>query len=139
MNITEIKPDSSTGQTAKAKWLARVNDIADKRSWDALMDHFHKHLDEMRTLDSNQFPDRAVNKAFSLVDLCAFAITRMNVPGFVDFFDAFPHDKLLERIDVHEAYLQKIREEQEERRKEYAEAEAKRKASPPPSDDGDTD
>ena len=104
-----------------------MNDIADKRSWEEIMVHFQKHLDEMRTLDSRQFPDRALNKAFSLVDLCAFAITRMgNVPGFIDLFDGFPHDKLLERIEVHEQYLQKLRKEQEERRKAYEESEKKK-------------
>jgi hypothetical protein len=92
-----------------------VKEIAGRRSWKELQDHFVKHLREMERLDAEYYNDRAFDKAWSLLDLCAFAIEKMGI-GYTgkDFdFDNMNYGKMLERIAAHEEYLKKLRIEEE--------------------------
>jgi len=99
----------------KEKWNARANEIVKMRSFHELENHFYKHLCEMDFLSDKkgiESSERFENKAWSLIDLCMFAIKKM---GYELNLDDINYEKMLERIEVHEKYLseQKIKEEEE--------------------------
>lgn len=113
-------------------WLERVREIAAKRSWNEITDHFIKHLREMSSECDPEFCDK---KAYSLIDLVAFAIQKMGASRSIieSFAGGFDVESLVERIDAHEKYMadqsvkmaaanakeEKNRKEVEDRRREY--------------------
>jgi len=96
-------------------WTKLVVQIAEKRKWEELKSHFLKHLSEMQNLDVKKEPERAINKAWSLLDMCMITIKKMGIDLNLNKIE---YEKLLERIEVHEKYLaeQVIAEEAEQKR-----------------------
>ena len=101
---------------AKTEWEKRANEISENRNWSELRIHFLKHLGEMEHLDAKKEPERAIDKAWSLLDLCMFAIGKMGIE--IDL-DKINYARMLERINVHEKYLgeQKIKDEENRKRR----------------------
>jgi len=82
----------------KDEWNKEVSKISSKRNWTELKLHFIKHINEMENIDSIKEPERAINKAWSLLDLCAFAIKKMKVSIN---YDDMNYEKMLSRIIEH--------------------------------------
>ena len=123
--------DEMEGKDAiKESWMNDVNRISSNRSWTELENHFLKHVGEMERLDKNE-KERALDKAASLLDLCAFAIRKT---GLDVNFDQMDYKRMVERIDAHEKFLA----EEAERMKKLEE-ERKKAAAKKPAYDDDTD
>lgn len=97
----------------KNKWNGRIQEIAENREWNEILDHFQKHLLEMMRLNVKDEPERAIDKANSILNLAAISIKKMGIDFDLENID---HEKLLERIEIHDKYLaEKARMEEQDR------------------------